>query len=134
MAPTEIRFFGITPYLHYDDAVAMIAWFERVFGFRETGRHVNEAGRVTNAELKVGDTEIWIDGDPDWWAGKGRRPDQWLGVWVNDVAAIHARIIAAGVAVDPPDDKPYGVRVLAVKDPEGYVWGFLQRIPTSPSA
>lgn len=130
MEQPTVRFGGITPYLHYDDAAGMIAWFERVFGFRETGRHRNAEGRVTNAELNVGDTEIWIDGDPDWWASRGRGPDQWLGVWVDDVRAMHARVTAAGLAVDPPEDKPYGVRVLAVKDPQGYVWGFMQRIPT----
>jgi uncharacterized glyoxalase superfamily protein PhnB len=49
-----------------------------------------------------------------------RRAEQWIGVWVDDVDAMYERVTAAGVAVDPPEDKPYGVRILTVTDPEGY--------------
>jgi hypothetical protein len=33
-----------------------------------------------------------------------------------------------GVEVDPPEDKPYGVRMLTVTDPEINQWGFMHRI------
>jgi uncharacterized glyoxalase superfamily protein PhnB len=128
MDTPRVRFDGITPYLHYDDAAAMIAWFERVFGFREVGRHTNEHGVVSNAELKVGGTEIWIDGDATWWTARGGGPDQWLGVWVDDVDAMFAHVTTAGLIVSPPVDKPYGVRQFEAKDPQGYIWGFMQRI------
>lgn len=133
------RFLGITPYLHYDDIVAMIDWLTRVFGFMERGRWLDAQGKVRNAELSVGNAEVWLDGDPDWWRKKGRRPEEWIGVWVDDVEAIFQAVTAAGVPVAPAEDKFYGVRVLEVRDPEGYTWGFLQRaryvaqIPPEPA-
>jgi uncharacterized glyoxalase superfamily protein PhnB len=123
----EIQFTGITPYLHYDDVVTMIDWLTRVFGFTERGRWVDAQGKVRNAEICVGANEVWLDGDPDWWKHKGRRPEEWIGIWVDDVDAMFERVEAAGISADPPEDKFYAVRVLQVKDPEGYMWGFMQR-------
>ncbi|MDX2220661.1 MAG: VOC family protein [Burkholderiales bacterium] len=122
-------FTGVTPYLHYDDLPTMVEWLTRVFGFVEKGRWQDEAGAATNAELLAGDNEIWLDGTPGWWAKKGRRPEEWIGIWVGDVDALFDRITRAGVEVKPPVHKFYGVRVLQVTDPEGYTWGFMQRAP-----
>jgi uncharacterized glyoxalase superfamily protein PhnB len=121
----ELR--GVTPYLHYDDASAMLEWLGRVFGFVERKRWPDAEGGVRNAEMIVGDTEVWLDGDPGWWRSRGRRPEEWIGVWVGNVDAMYARVKAAGVDAEPPEDKPYGVRMFQVKDPEGYTWGFMRR-------
>jgi hypothetical protein len=37
------------------------------------------------------------------------------------------QVRAAGVEVEPPEDKPYRVRMLTVTDPVGYQWGFMRR-------
>ncbi len=124
----KIHYSGITPYLFYDDAAAMITWLETVFGFEEIERHLDGDGRVQNAELRVGDNELWIDGYPGYWASRGGAPDQWIGIWVNDTDAMYKRVREAGVDCDPPSDRPHGVRELKVRDPQGYVWGFMQRI------
>jgi uncharacterized glyoxalase superfamily protein PhnB len=71
---SPIEFNGITPYLHYDNIVAMIEWLARVFGFTEKGRWLEARGAVRSAELAVGATELWLDGDSTWWKSKGRRP------------------------------------------------------------
>ena len=40
------------------------------------------------------------------------------------------KVTAHGVEIDPPEDKPYGVRLTGVvRDPEGYSWGFMRRLP-----
>lgn len=122
-------FTGLTPYLHYSKLADMIAWLTRVFGFVEKGRWQDESGVDSNAELIAGTSEIWLDGAPDWWSKKGRQPEEWIGVWVSDVDAMYARVIHQGVAAQRPEHKFYGVRVLQVKDPEGYTWGFMQRAP-----
>jgi uncharacterized glyoxalase superfamily protein PhnB len=124
-----LTFGGITPYLHYDDIVAMIEWLTHVFGFTEKGRWVNSEGTVTNAELCVGTTEVWLDGDASWWKERGRRPEEWIGVWVDNVDIMYARVKAAGLNPAPPESKFYAVRVFQVSDPEGYTWGFMQRAP-----
>lgn len=129
MSSESPSFAGFTPYLHYDDLPTIIDWLTRVFGFVEKGRWQDEEGRTTNAELLAGSAELWLDGTPGWWARKGRRPDEWIGVWVSDIDAIHRRVAACGIEVAPPQQKFYGVRVLQVTDPEGYSWGFMQRAP-----
>ena len=117
---------GIVPYLFYDDAEAAMIWYERVFGFEEIGRWKDESGKIHNAEMRVGNTEIWLD-------GSGRRKDTddrptWIGVWVDDVDVVYARIQAAGVACDPPVEREFGVRMLNVADGMGYLWGFIRRV------
>ena len=59
---------GIVPYLFYDDADAAMAWYARVFDFKELGRWSDAEGKVQNAEMQVGTTELWLD-------GSGRRKD-----------------------------------------------------------
>jgi uncharacterized glyoxalase superfamily protein PhnB len=121
------QFGGATPYLHYNDLAAMIDWLTGVFGFVERGRWLDAQGMVRNAELFAGDAEIWLDGDPAYWTQRGRRPEEWIGVWVGDVDAMFARVTGAGIAAQAPENKFYGVRVFDVTDPEGYTWGFMQR-------
>jgi len=126
-----VKFAGLTPYLHYEDAAAMLDWLARVFGFEEVTRYVDADGRVREAEMHVGDTELWISGrDPGFWAEKDRGPEQLVLVWVDDVDAQHARVTAPGIDALAPEDKPYGVRTFGVTDPEGYEWGFMRRLGT----
>ena len=121
----SIQYRGIVPYLFFDDASAALEWYARVFGFEEIGCWRDENGRVHNAEMRVGDTELWLD-------GSGRRQDDgprphWLGVWVDDVDAMHARVLAAGVACADPVDREFGLRMLQVEDGMGHLWGFMKR-------
>ena len=117
---------GIVPYLFVDDAEAAMAWYARVFGFEEIGRWTNDDGEIQNAEMRVGATEIWIDG-----GGRRRltdeRPD-WIGLWVEDVDAVYRQVQGAGVECEPPVDREFGVRMLTVSDGMGYLWGFIRRL------
>jgi len=122
MAPDYL---GIVPYLFYDDAEEAMAWYSRVFGFEEIGRWCGDDGKIQNAEMRVGTTELWLD-------GSGRRSSvgesNWIGVWVNDVDAIHARVRDAGIECEAPIDRDFGVRMLSVPDGFGYTWGFIRRL------
>jgi catechol 2,3-dioxygenase-like lactoylglutathione lyase family enzyme len=47
--------------------------------------------------------------------------------WVNDVMSLHAELLAAGATiVHDPVVMPYGMKLFAVRDPNGYVLGFGQ--------
>jgi len=131
MTDQTYRFTGVTPYLHYEDAAAAIDWLARVLGFEERSRFVDKDGRVQQAEMRIGETDLWFAGHgPGYWKELGRRPDQLTLVWVDDVDAHHARVVAAGGAAEPPEDKSYGVRTYTVTDPEGYQWGFMTGLDT----
>lgn len=116
---------GIVPYLFYDDAEVALAWYSRVFGFEEIGRWTNDAGQVHNAEMRVGNTELWLD-------GSGKKVDNddrphWIGIWVDDVDVVYRKVQAEGVACDAPVDREFGVRMLTVPDGMGHLWGFMKR-------
>ena len=118
---------GFVPYLFYDDAGAAMDWYAEVFGFEDIGRWPGADGRVQNGEMRVGGSELWLDGG-------GRRADEdprpsWVGIWVNDLVDLQARLEAVGLPVDGPVDREFGVRMLNVADPFGYLWGFMQRLP-----
>ena len=120
---------GLVPYLFYDNAAAMIDWYKTVFEFVEHSRYTNEDGGVRNAEMIVGSTELWMDGNPP--AGWQPSAVPWIGVWVDDPDKMYEKIKAHGVEIDPPGHKPYGVRMTGVvRDPEGYSWGFMRRLPS----
>lgn len=117
---------GFIPYLFYDNVAAAIEWYRRVFGFEEIGRWEDGTGNIQNAEMRVGSTELWLD-------GSGRRNDQddrpnWIGVWVDDVDEIYRKVRSAGIECDPPVDREFGVRMLNVPDDMGYLWGFVRRL------
>jgi uncharacterized glyoxalase superfamily protein PhnB len=127
MTTTTATFGGLVPYLFYDDVEEMLDWYARVFGWREKSRWT-ENGRIHNAEMTVGTTELWLDGGGRRFLEHDGTPaEMWLGVWVDDLDAMHERVRAAGVDAEPPEDKPYGVRMLTVHDPAGYQWGFMVR-------
>lgn len=128
MAANSPSLRGVLPYLHYKDPAKVAAWLERVLGFRELSRWIEQDGVVSNVEIAAGDTEIWLAADAGDQIPHAGHP-AWIGVWVDDVDAMHARLTAAGVDVPAPQDQFYGVRSCSVSDPEGRSWGLVQRIP-----
>lgn len=121
-----MRFLGLTPYIYYDDAGAASEWLSSIFGFEEIDRFADADGRVANVSMRVGDGELWLDGH-----GRHSKADEagtWTMVWVDDVDSLHKRVIAAGVECTGPMDRPWGVREVQVRDPQGLNWGFIQRI------
>ena len=129
MSQPRFQFTGITPCLRYEDAGAMLGWLARVFGFEERARFVDLDGEVRQAEMYVGANEIFLSGlGRGHWERLGRRPDDYIVVWVDDVDAHHARVVAAGVEAAAPKDQDWGVRSYSVRDPEGYGWSFMRRL------
>lgn len=118
---------GVIPYIFCADAGAVADWCVEVLGFAERERWPDEAGVVRNVELMVGDSEVWLDGPVPDWKDKTGGLGSWVGVLVDDVGAVHDRLVAAGVELDPPRTRDHGVKEITVTDPEGHGWGFVQR-------
>jgi uncharacterized glyoxalase superfamily protein PhnB len=120
---------GVTASLSYEDAGAMLDWLTRVVGLRERARYVDKDGVVRQAELHAGPTEFWLNGHgPGYWAKLGRKAEGGIVVWVDDVDAHHAYVVAAGVDAPAPKDHDWGARGYTIRDPEGYWWSFLKRL------
>jgi uncharacterized glyoxalase superfamily protein PhnB len=116
---SQIAFTGVTPYLFYPDGDAAADWLLRVFGFGPARSARGDDGSWAEGEVAIGDGRIDISGGRE---GNG----QLLIVSVDDVDALHARIVGAGVAADDPKDEAYGPRTCHVTDPWGYQWYFWQ--------
>jgi PhnB protein len=135
----------VAPMLAYEDAGAAIAWLERAFGFRENRdeRYTEEDGRVTHAELDVGEGSVVYVANPtpDYVSPRRHREEcevaaRWSSVpWVvdgvlvavPDVREHFARAEAAGAAIlSPVEDGPAGLRYRA-EDVEGHRWMFVAR-------
>ena len=118
---------GMVPGVVARDVAALLDWLDRTLGLVERGRYVDN-GRIQQADVTVGDTELWLDaGLADLPADRPVRT-AWTGIWVDDVDAAYERVREAEPSVKPPEDKNYGVRMFNVVDPEGNWWGVMSRI------
>jgi uncharacterized glyoxalase superfamily protein PhnB len=117
---------SIYPVLKYENAHAAIEFLERAFGFERHQVYEAEGGKVSHAELRLGDDVAMVSsagmGNPAFDEGAGRTT---VYVVVDDVDSLHDRARDAGAEiVMPPTDQDYGSRDFAARDLEGNVWGF----------
>jgi len=106
-------------YMFPRGASAYIDFLVKAFGAEIIGRHESPEGRVAHADLKIGDSRLFI----------GEAHDQWqpmpagIHYYVPDVDSAYARAIeAGGKPMRPPTDQPYGERGASVADPQGNQW------------
>ena len=117
----------VTPILNVSDLGASFAWFaklgwEKGWDWCPPGSDAATFGAVTS-----GGREIFLCLD-----GQGGRDEHgaWLSLWVDDVDPIHAVCERAGLEVlEPPEDKPWGVREMHVRHPDGHVFRVSSEVP-----
>ena len=124
---------AIIPCLRYRDALAMIDWLCRAFGFERHAVHA-DGDTVHHAQLRFGSGMVMLGSvanASDW--GRlivqpdeiGLRETQSACVVVADADAHYARAVAAGATVvQDIADQDYGGRGYACRDPEGHLWWF----------
>jgi PhnB protein len=125
-----MRFEGITPYMHYEDAAAALDWLTNAFGFQERFRHPVE-GRIDHAEMEFTGGMIML-ATP----GTDYRSPRRLGqatvvihVYVDDIQAHFERAREAGAKIHrEPSEKPYGTIQYSAEDPEGHIWLFSEQV------
>ena len=126
--PSTVESPRLFPTQRYRDAEAALRWLTEVVGFREHAVH-REGGIVAHAELALGSSILMIgqhrDDPHDARIGdsRARRTDA-LYAAVDDVEALHARVVASGVEADPVQGTDYGSREFTCRDPEGHLWSF----------
>lgn len=123
----EIPIRGLVPYIYCVDAGATADWCVQVLGFVERDRWHDDNGIVTNVELVVGDNEVWLDGPVRDWNVRLHGLSWWIGLVVEDVDAVYEQLRGRVEDLSPPRDRPFGVRELTLRDPEGHQWGFITR-------
>ena len=118
----------LTPYLCVADARRALEWYADVLGAEITYEPiVMDDGRIGHVELAVGGGR-WMMSDEFESAGvaapdTARDAAVTLHLEVDDVDAMCARVVAAGVTLDRgPEDSPPAGRVAVFRDPFGHRW------------
>jgi PhnB protein len=128
VSPIAPGFRSVTPQLTVRGAAAAIDFYKRALGAREVMRMASPDGKVMHAELKIGDSVIFLG---DEFPEAGCQSPQTLGgatgslhVYVPNVDAAFKRAVDAGAqATMPVSDMFWGDRYGKVKDPFGHEWG-----------
>jgi PhnB protein len=125
--PIPEGFHTVTPHLVCEGAAAALAFYVQAFGAVELSRMPDPAGRLMNAQLRIGDSVIMLNDDFPDYGLPGPLALQGTPVaihlYVPDVDASFAQAVAAGATpVMEPADQFWGDRYAVVKDPFGHRW------------
>jgi PhnB protein len=118
---------SITPALVCSNANAAIEFYKKVFGATEKGgRALGPDGKVMHAELKIGDSIIFVNDTMGPASALGSEPKihpLQLHLYVEDADAVFNRAVAAGARAEMPlQDMFWGDRYGKVVDPFGHSW------------
>lgn len=125
--PIPAGYHSITPYLIVHDAAAAIDFYTRAFGAEEVLRMNTPQGKVSHAEVRIGDSHVMLaDEHPE----MGARSPKTIGgtacsflFYCEDVDAQFQQALAAGATEKRPvQDQFYGDRSGIVEDPFGHSW------------
>lgn len=121
---------GVTviPYLTLDNASQAIEFYKQAFGAEEIMRLPDEDGKVSHAELRIGEATIYVS---DEYGGIDVRSPKTIGgspvmivLDVEDVDALFQQAVNAGASVTRPlqDSFEGKLRTGKLIDPFGHVW------------
>jgi uncharacterized glyoxalase superfamily protein PhnB len=99
---------------------ASVQFLERAFGFTRGVVLSDTDGQPRYAEVWHRDAVVMLIRKGDATAATSGMAA--LYTYVDDVDRSLARARQAGAAVEEAEDKPWGDRVVAVTDPDGYKW------------
>jgi uncharacterized glyoxalase superfamily protein PhnB len=125
--PCPKGFHTVTPSLTVRNAAQAIEFYKKALGAEELMRMAGPDGKIGHAELKIGDSIIFInDENPAW----GCNSPQTLGgtpsglyLYVGDVDKSFQRAVDAGAQVKMPvTDMFWGDRMGNLVDPYGHAW------------
>ena len=125
----------ITPHIVVQDASRAIEFYRKAFGAEVEGVHRAPNGKVMHAELRIGDSRIFMaDEFPDM-GGHCTSPKTLggttitLNLYSENVDKLFNQAVAAGATVTMPlANQFWGDRYGQVKDPFGHAWALGQHV------
>jgi PhnB protein len=131
------------PMLSYENGIAAIDWLQTVFQFEVAAMMVDDDGRLSHAELSIGDQRIMLaSSSPDYRNPKHMRDEyeaasKWLQlpyifngtlVYVDDLDSTFERAEEAGAEILSPIEDGFPGRRFRMADLEGQRWFVFQNI------
>ena len=133
----------LIPSLRYRDALAMIDWLERAFGFHRHSVYLGENGLVAHAQLTFGNGMLMLgsaanESASGAWMRLPAESDgtvtQAVYVVVADCDAVYAAARAAGAEmILELTEQSYGGKGFTCRDPEGHIWSVGSYDPWAPA-
>jgi uncharacterized glyoxalase superfamily protein PhnB len=121
-APETLRMRGVTPGFTVNDIERSLAWYRDVLGCVVNDRWEHE-GRLGGVEMMAGNVIFMLSQD-DWKKGRDRVKGEGVRLYcttVQDVDVLARQIKArGGTLTQEPRDEPWGMRDIALVDPDGY--------------
>ena len=127
--PIPQGFHTVTPALVVQNAAKAIEFYKKALGAQERMRFTTPDGKISHAELQIGDSVIFLS---DEMPNMGSKSPQSLGgastatlfLYVEDVDKEFKRAVDAGGKVTMPvSDMFWGDRFGSFVDPFGHTWG-----------
>lgn len=129
--PIPDGYHSITPGIVLKDAKKAIDFYKKAFGAEVHMNMANPDGRVMHAELKIGDSMLFVGDEFPEFAPDNKSPQSVGGavtaslfLYVHDTDSAFKRAVDAGAKpLMPPADMFWGDRFAKVVDPFGHHWG-----------
>ncbi|HXN27874.1 MAG TPA: VOC family protein [Candidatus Acidoferrales bacterium] len=121
---------SISPSLTCKDCERAIDFYKNVFGAVELVRMPSPDGKISHAELKIGDSIIFLNDEmgPTTAANAGA-PRIYLFLYVENADKTFTRAVAAGAEIDMAlENQFWGDRFGKVTDPFGHQWGIATHV------
>jgi|SRR5579871_400627 len=122
----------VIPGMRYRDALKMIDWLERAFGFQKNAVYMGDGNTVAHAQMTFGNGMVMLGSvdngsksainmaQPD---EIGNRETQSAYLIVSDCEPIYATAKAAGAEmIFDLTEMDYGGKSFTCRDPEGHIW------------
>ena len=130
--PVPEGFHTATPYLIFQDAAPAIDFYKKAFAATEIMRMNGPDGKVSHAEIKIGDSVIMLGSAP----GNDLATPQKLNgssvsifLYLPDVNSTFRQAVSAGAkAVQPLEDMFWGDRFGRLVDPFGHSWSLATHV------
>ncbi len=124
---------AVTPYICIRDAAKAIDWYKKAFGATEISRMPSPDGKVMHAEIRIGDSFIFLSEEAPSMGTKGVQgyggSPVSIHLYVPNVDTTFQSAVAAGATAGmPPGNMFWGDRFAKVTDPFGLGWSIATHI------
>jgi PhnB protein len=128
--PVPDGYHTVTAYLVQKDTKRALEFYRKAFGAETMMTMPGPGGRVMHAEVKIGDSIVFMSDEMPEWSPETKAPQtagcvtSSIFLYVPDTDAVFKKSVDAGAkALQPPTDMFWGDRFGKVVDPFGHHWG-----------